>query len=102
MRFARPLPWIAASLAAAFAAAALLPGCRVSTSFRGPGYSRDAGGTLEDDDEVVVVVTYAQLDNTRRRPSTRIPSSWFRASRRSPATSNTRGASVCSEQRRGR
>jgi heme-degrading monooxygenase HmoA len=69
MRYVRTLPWIAASLAAAFAAAVLLPGCRVSTSFRGPGYSRDAGVTLEDDDdEVVVVVTYAQLDNTRRAP----------------------------------
>lgn len=69
MRFARPLPWIAAGLLAVLATAALLPGCQISTNFRGPGYSSDAGVTLaDDDDEVVVVVTYAQLDNTRRAP----------------------------------
>ena len=51
----------------------LLPaiaGCAISTPFKGPGYDRDQGVTIEGDDKVVVALTEAVLDGSRSQRST--------------------------------
>ena len=48
--------------------AATLSGCTISTSFRGPGYDRKRGVTLEGvGDTVVVGMTHAKLDRATRK-----------------------------------